>query len=94
MTTGGFAGVHMTPATEGYNQTYIFNADFSWLIAKGAETKHGYYTTGQDSVSYPGHVMSTIDMDDLGQFTITFNLDTLFLNAYCCDRYNYVLVKQ
>lgn len=95
LTTGGFAGVYETPASTGNSMSLIFNADSTMMYIENGHTSTGNFKTGKDSVSVPGTIFDTVGMSTgLGTFMYSHNMDTLFLGAYCCDRFNNVFVKQ
>lgn len=95
LTTGGFAGIHETPASTGNSMTLILNADSTLSLVENGHTTTGTYRTGKDSLSVRGTVYDTIGISTgLGAFIYSHNMDSLFLVAYCCDRFNYVFVKQ
>ncbi len=93
LTTGGFVGVHITPTDVKHDIFYTFNSNHTYKIEDGSTIKTGTWNVGVDS-STAGLKFDTIGMSGGQPFIYSFSNDSLFLNSYCCDNFNYTLKVQ
>ncbi len=88
LTNGGLGSRHLTPATEGYNMTYTFNADSTLTILQGTNTTLQHYHTGSDNSIA---LQDSNFIPDL--YTYYHTQDTLALIRQAIDGINYIFVR-
>ena len=99
-TTGGIAGISLTPETEGYTQTIEISPENNFIVYRNG----GVYDEGEFKIVKGKSIYRIGDVDLIKAnskilepqilVSFAFKADTLFLYEECYDCFNYVYVKK
>lgn len=93
-TYGGFAGITMTPESEGYSQKLIFKSTSSYSIVREGEViRQGKYRFNTIEIGGSSRDVIVFEPNSWETF-ITLSKDTLFLDPNCMDCFHDIYIKK
>ena len=91
---GGFAGEHRTPETEGYNKTYVFRPDHTFLHYRDGTLVFSAEYRIVEKVVWKKERAKVLEIEEMTDKVIGFDgNDTLGLTGHCADCFSEVFVR-